>query len=66
MACDVLRLPRPAAVTFLGFLHLTWRWAFIILGAISLIITVVISVFLRDDPRLHPSVTREELGLARS
>jgi sugar phosphate permease len=50
----------PAAVTFL-VLSFSWRWAFIILGAISLIMTVVISVFLRDDPRLHPSVTREEL-----
>jgi MFS family permease len=42
-------------------LNFSWRWAFIILGIVSLLFTVVIWTYLRDDPRLHPGVTTEEL-----
>jgi sugar phosphate permease len=50
----------PAAVTALVITS-SWRWAFIILGAVSLVVTAVIWTYLRHDPRLHSGVTREEL-----
>ena len=51
----------PAVVTAL-VIYSSWRWAFVILGAVSLIVTAVVWWFLRDDPRLHPSVTGAELA----
>ena len=50
----------PAVVTAL-VIYFSWRWAFIALGAISFVVTIVVWFVLRDDPRLHPDVTREEL-----
>ena len=51
----------PAVVTAL-VIYSSWRWAFVILGAVSLIVTAVVWWFLRDDPRLHPSITGAELA----
>jgi len=42
-------------------LDFSWRMAFVILGVVSLLFTAIIWVYLRDDPRLHPGVTAEEL-----
>jgi MFS family permease len=51
----------PAAVTVL-IVATSWRWAFILLGLVSIVITSVVFLYVRDDPRLHPSVSREELA----
>lgn len=51
----------PVAVTALVVMA-SWRWAFIVLGGVSLVVTLVLWTFLRDDPRLHPRVTAEELA----
>lgn len=50
--------PMIVVALIIGF---SWRWAFIILGGVSLLFTAVIWTYLRDDPRLHPGVTAEEL-----
>jgi sugar phosphate permease len=50
----------PAVVTALVLLH-SWRWAFIVLGIASLVMTALIAFYLRDDPRLHPSITPGEV-----
>jgi MFS family permease len=50
----------PVVVTTL-ILAFSWRSAFMILGAISLVFTAIMWIYLRDDPRLHPGVKREEL-----
>jgi sugar phosphate permease len=50
----------PAVVTALILLH-SWRWAFCALGIASLAMTALIGFYLRDDPRLHPSITPAEL-----
>lgn len=50
----------PFAVTVL-ILAFSWRLAFLILGAASLLVTFVILAYLRDDPRQHPGITRAEL-----
>jgi MFS family permease len=50
----------PAVVTALVLLH-SWRWAFIILGIASLVMAAVIAWYLRDDPRLHASITPDEV-----
>jgi MFS family permease len=50
----------PTVVTALA-LSSSWRWAFIVLGAASLVVAVAVWFVLRDDPRLHPGVTNEEL-----
>ncbi len=51
----------PAIVTAL-ILASSWRWAFILLGGASLVVTAIVWLVLRDDPRLHPAVTAEELA----
>jgi MFS family permease len=50
----------PAVVTALILLH-SWRWAFIALGVVSLLMTAVIGYYLRDDPRMHPAITPGEV-----
>jgi sugar phosphate permease len=50
----------PAIVTALVLLH-SWRWAFVILGIASLVMAALIAFYLRDDPRLHPSITADEV-----
>ena len=50
----------PAVVTAL-VIYSSWRWAFIALGIISLVVTAVVWFVLRDDPRLHPAITSAEL-----
>ncbi|HTH99117.1 MAG TPA: MFS transporter [Stellaceae bacterium] len=50
----------PAAVTAL-VLYSSWRYAFIILGCVSLVVTLAMFLYLRDDPRQHPAVTAAEL-----
>jgi MFS family permease len=50
----------PAVVTALILLY-SWRWAFIVLGIASLAMTAVIAFYLRNDPRLHPSITPGEV-----
>jgi MFS family permease len=50
----------PAVVTMLILLH-SWRWAFIILGIVSLLMTAIMAYYLRDDPRIHPAITRDEV-----
>jgi sugar phosphate permease len=50
----------PAVVTALILLR-SWRWAFIALGIASLLMTVVIGYYLRDDPRMHPAITPGEV-----
>jgi sugar phosphate permease len=41
---------------------LTWRGSFIALGLVSLIWVIVWSIYFRDDPREHSSVTPEEIS----
>lgn len=50
----------PGVVTALILLS-SWRWAFILLGIVSLVVTAIIWTHLRDDPRQHPGVTPIEL-----
>jgi len=50
----------PGVVTALILLH-SWRWAFIILGIVSLLMTGLIALYLRDDPRSHPAITPDEV-----
>ena len=50
----------PAAVTALVVLG-SWRWAFLVLGVVSLVVTVLVWTFLRDDPRHDPRVSAAEL-----
>jgi MFS family permease len=50
----------PGAVTAL-ILAFSWRSAFLILGGVSLLVTIIIWAYLRDDPRLHPGITAGEL-----
>lgn len=50
----------PGVVTAL-ILSYSWRWAFVILGAASLLMTAAIAFYLRNDPRLHPAITRGEV-----
>lgn len=40
---------------------LTWRGSFFVLGAASLLWTIVWGLTFRDDPRTHPAITRREL-----
>jgi MFS family permease len=39
----------------------TWRGSFVVLGALSLVWTVVWARYFRDNPADHPSIVREEL-----
>jgi MFS family permease len=41
----------------------SWRHAFVILGGVSLIWAVVWWFYFRDDPRDHPSITKEDLAV---
>ena len=50
----------PGAVTAL-ILAFSWRSAFLIFGGVSLLVTIIIWAYLRDDPRLHPGITAGEL-----
>jgi sugar phosphate permease len=38
-----------------------WRGSFVTMGAVSVIWIVAWAAYFRDDPREHPSITREEL-----
>jgi MFS family permease len=40
---------------------LTWRGSFFVLGAASLLWTIVWALYFRDDPKTHPAITRREL-----
>ncbi len=51
----------PVAVTAL-IVVTSWRWAFILLGLLSVAITSFVFLYVRDDPRLHPDVSRDELA----
>jgi sugar phosphate permease len=50
----------PSVVTAL-ILFWSWRWSFIILGVASLLMAALVAYYLRDDPRLHPAITRGEV-----
>jgi nitrate/nitrite transporter NarK len=45
----------------LGFV--SWRWAFVLFGAIGVVWAVFFYCWFRDDPRTHPGVNVEELKL---
>jgi MFS family permease len=63
------RLGNAATPIMVAALVATWSWrvAFVILGAISLVWVAVWWWYYRDDPAAHPSITRPELArLVRS
>lgn len=45
------------------FLHMSWRMAFVVYGAIGIIWAVIFYWWYRDNPREHPSVNEGELAL---
>ena len=51
----------PAAVTVLIVLT-SWRWAFILLGLVSVVVTFAVYLYIRDDPRLRSGVSRDKLA----
>ena len=48
-------------VTFLIGATGSWRWAFIITGAMTIIVSVLYYVYLRDEPSQHKKVNQAEL-----
>jgi MFS family permease len=50
----------PVVVTALILLS-SWRYTFLVLGIMSLLMTAIIGYYLRDDPRDHPAITPSEL-----
>jgi MFS family permease len=54
----------PLIVTAL-IVWLTWRFAFVALGAITLVFFAFLYVWFRDEPREHPSITAGELAVLR-
>lgn len=43
-----------------------WRWAFIITGAVTIIVAVLYYIYLKDTPEEHPKVNEAELAHIRS
>ncbi|GEK79555.1 MFS transporter [Agrococcus baldri] len=43
-----------------------WRWAFIITGAVTIVVAVLYWMYLRDEPTKHPRVNAAELEHIRS
>jgi MFS family permease len=54
----------PIIVTALIVL-LTWRFAFVALGAITIAFFAFLYFWFRDEPREHPSITAQELAVLR-
>jgi len=52
----------PPLVIF-TFAHMSWRWAFVLFGAIGTIWAVAFYYWYRDNPREHKSVNAGELAL---
>jgi MFS family permease len=54
----------PIIVTALIVL-LTWRFAFVALGVITIAFFTFLYIWFRDEPREHPSITAQELAVLR-
>jgi ACS family glucarate transporter-like MFS transporter len=52
----------PPLVVFV-FHFMSWRWAFVLFGAIGVVWAFFFYRWFRDDPSQHPSVNRAELAL---
>jgi MFS family permease len=50
----------PMVAALIGLV--SWRGSFLVMGAISLVWTLVWALYFRDNPSTHPTITREELG----
>jgi ACS family D-galactonate transporter-like MFS transporter len=69
----ILDAASPAGAAFGGLLATfligalgSWRWAFIVTGALTIIIAVLYYLYLRDTPEQHNSVNSAELDHIRS
>ncbi len=47
----------------LVFAWVSWRWAFVIFGALGLLWAAAFAAWFRDDPATHPAVNAAELAL---
>jgi MFS family permease len=45
------------------FAIMSWRWAFVVFGALGVVWAVIFYIWYRDNPRDHPSVNQAELAL---
>ena len=54
-------LTPPVVVVLMGLI--TWRGAFVVLGLLSTVWVLAWSLYFRDDPKSHASVTPEELAV---
>jgi MFS family permease len=48
------------------FALVSWRWGFVVFGAIGVVWAVFFYVWFRDDPRQHPAVNAAELALIQT
>jgi ACS family D-galactonate transporter-like MFS transporter len=48
-------------VTWLTISLGTWRFAFVALGIITILVGVVAAYFMRDDPKTHPLISTQEI-----
>jgi ACS family D-galactonate transporter-like MFS transporter len=44
----------------------SWRWAFVVTGLMTVVLSVIYYLYVRDTPEEHPGVNRDELDHIRS